>query len=78
MEKKIIENHQINIEERMRVREGHVLKKQKVTNLIEGQCFDGNSFRNVESTQTTETSGNQRCLKSAYHPFREIFHVDWK
>jgi hypothetical protein len=78
MEKKIIENHQINIEERMRVREGHVFKEQKVTNLIEGQCFDGNSFRNVESTQTTETSGNQRCLKSAYHPFREIFHVDWK
>ena len=28
MEKKIIENHQINIEERMRVREDHVLKKK--------------------------------------------------
>ena len=70
MEKKIIENHQINIEERMRVREGHVLKKQKVTNFIEGQCFDG------KSTQTTETSGNQRCLKSAYHLFREIFQLD--
>ena len=73
MEKKIIENHQINIEERMRVREGHVLKKQKVTNFIEGQCFDGNSFKNVEFTQTTETSGTQCCLKSAYHLFREIF-----
>ena len=73
MEKKIIENHQINIEERMRVLEGHVMRKQKVTNFIEGQCFDGNSFKNVESTQTTETSGNQRCLKSRYHRFRKIF-----
>jgi hypothetical protein len=73
MEKKIIENHQINTEERISVRKGQVLKEQNVTNFIKGQCFDGNSFKNVESTQTTETSGNQRCLKSAYHLFREIF-----
>ena len=56
----MIGNHQISVEEHMRVREGHVLKEQKVTNFIEGQFFDGNSFKNVESTQTTETSGNQQ------------------
>ena len=39
MEKKIIENHQINIEERMRVREGHVLKEQKVKILLKANVL---------------------------------------